>query len=132
MPPKLIRLAYTAEFLLALVAVFTLWSQVGGQVHLDMMPWYWKLPAVAAALATAGLTAALVEGEKLWSVRAVAWLVALVLLGAAMGAVTYYYHLQEENDQEQDTDEGVAMRMGLPLAAGESGVPGIFQERIVR
>jgi hypothetical protein len=43
MPPALHRLAYVAEFLLALIAIWTLWSQVGGQGHLDLMPWYDKL-----------------------------------------------------------------------------------------
>ena len=37
---RLIRLAYAAQFLMALVTVFVLWSEVGGQSHLDLMPWY--------------------------------------------------------------------------------------------
>ena len=30
------------EFLIAIEAIFTLWSQVGGQYHLDLMYWPWK------------------------------------------------------------------------------------------
>jgi len=39
----ILRLAYATQFLIALIAVFVLWSEVGGQVHLDLMPWYFKL-----------------------------------------------------------------------------------------
>ena len=39
----ILRLAYTTQFLIALIAVFVLWSQVGGQSHIDLMPWYFKL-----------------------------------------------------------------------------------------
>ncbi len=130
MPPKLMRLAYTAEFLLAIVAVFTTWSQVGGQVHLDMMPWYWKLPGVLAAAAVVGLTVSIVEQEKFWNTHAVVWLLALILLGGAMGAVTYYYHLQEENEQEQDTEEGVAT-LSPPGAAGTTGPATISRRGIL-
>ena len=43
MPPYWSRLAFVTEFLVALVAILELWSQVGGQSHLDLMPWYTKL-----------------------------------------------------------------------------------------
>ena len=36
---RYLRLAYATQFLIAVIAVFTLWSQVGGQSHLDLMPW---------------------------------------------------------------------------------------------
>ena len=39
----ILRLAYTTQFLIALIAVFVLWGQVGGQSHLDLIPWYLKL-----------------------------------------------------------------------------------------
>jgi len=38
-----LRLAYATQYLIAVIAVFVLWSQVGGQSHLDLMPWYVKL-----------------------------------------------------------------------------------------
>ena len=37
MPPYWLRLAFVAEFLLALVAILEVWSEVGGQNHLDLM-----------------------------------------------------------------------------------------------
>ena len=40
---KVLRLFYALEFLVALMATYTVWSQVGGQYHLDLMAWYWKL-----------------------------------------------------------------------------------------
>ena len=48
MPPYWVRLAYVVEFLLALIAVGLLWSEVGGQGHLDLMPWYQKLVLTVA------------------------------------------------------------------------------------
>lgn len=44
-----LRLAYITQFLIALIAVFVLWSQVGGQAHLDLLPWYVKLGLGAGA-----------------------------------------------------------------------------------
>ena len=32
----LLRLAYVTQFMIAVIAVFALWSQVGGQSHLDI------------------------------------------------------------------------------------------------
>ena len=57
----ILRLAYATQFLIALIAVFVLWSQVGGQRHLDLMPWYFKLGlGGGAALAVVKATAAAV------------------------------------------------------------------------
>src|SRR5271166_1608903 len=47
-----LRLAYATQYLIALIAVFVLWSQVGGQSHLDLMPWFVKL-AMGAGTALA-------------------------------------------------------------------------------
>src|SRR5215470_14362492 len=48
----ILRLAYITLFLIALFTVFTLWSQVGGQGHLDLVPWFLKLVlGVSAAFA---------------------------------------------------------------------------------
>ena len=57
MPSNFPRLVYALEFLLAVVSVLELWSQVGGQGHLEMIPWYTKLGltlgvALAAVMAT--------------------------------------------------------------------------------
>lgn len=99
---RLFRLAYAIEFLLALVAVFTLWSQVAGQGHLDIVDWHWKLGlGVAAAFAIVKATAAGVEGEAFWNPLLRRWLLAAVLIAAACGMVTYYYHLYYEPVEEE-------------------------------
>jgi hypothetical protein len=46
MAPNLVRLAYMLELLVAWIAYLQLWVQVGGQGHLDLMPWPVKLVLV--------------------------------------------------------------------------------------
>ncbi len=106
MPRAAIRLALAVEFLVALVAVFTFWSQVGGQEHLDLMPWHWKL-VLGGGLAAAfvQLTAAAIEGERAWTARTLGWFVVALALMLLMGAATYYVHLQEPAEQEAPTAE---------------------------
>jgi hypothetical protein len=107
MSAKLFRFAYVCEFLLALVAIFTGWSEVGGQAALDQMYWGWKLGfGLALAGAIVGYTAAIVAaGDSIWTLRSARWLIAIGLLMAAIGIITYYY--------TQDT--------GLPGDSDESG-----------
>ena len=58
-----LRLAYATQFLIATIAIYVLWSQVGGQSHLDLMPWYVKLGlGTGAALAVVKATDAAVQG----------------------------------------------------------------------
>ena len=79
---SLLRLAYATLFLLALIAVFTLWSQVGGQGHLGLVPWYLKLGlGCGAAFTIVKAAAAAYEGTRAWNLRTVRWLaLTLVLL----------------------------------------------------
>ncbi len=106
-----LRLAYAFELLLAIDAVFTLWSQVGGQGHLDLMAWWVKLllggaMSVACVLATA----AAVEREHVANARFLAWVGAIILIGAAMAVITYYYHLHETyEDEEEDQPTSAAI-----------------------
>src|ERR1035441_414063 len=103
-----LRFAYACEFLLAVLAIFTLWSQVGGQGHLDLMAWYWKLVlGCGCSAAVVGLTSALMSHERILSRSVVAWAVVIVLLAAAMAAVTFYYHVHETID-EPDEDGATA------------------------
>jgi hypothetical protein len=111
MPPYILRLAYMSEFLLATVSIMELWSQVGGQGHLDLMPWYVKFGFVMAlSLATVAGTASAVGHERAWNAKTIASLLIAILLAGGMGAVTYYYHVHEADDSG-DTDEDVAMSM---------------------
>jgi heme/copper-type cytochrome/quinol oxidase subunit 3 len=109
MPPFLSRLAYICEFLLALVAITVVWGQVGGQGHLDLMPWYDKLVlTVALALATVLGTVAAVSHERAWNGTTIACLVIAILIACSMGAVTYYYHLHEDDETPDNEGNGVA------------------------
>jgi fatty acid desaturase len=106
-----LRLAYCSVFLLAILAIFTFWSEVGGQGHLDLMPWYTKMICVLiSAWCCVRLTASMVEEPSVWNRRAVVWLAGLILIAFTMAAITYYYHLHEETDQ-QDSDENTATAM---------------------
>jgi hypothetical protein len=112
-----LRLAYSIEFLLALLAVLTLWSEIGGQSHLDMMPWYTKLIClIASAWCCVRFTAGLVEERRVWNRRTRVWLTGLILVATAMGAITYYYHLHEETDEQDSEETATAIEMKLPLA----------------
>lgn len=104
MTPKLLRLAYACEFLLAIVAIFTAWSEIGGQAALDLMYWAWKLGlGLALAIAIVALTAAVISEETLVTFRAARWVAAIIILLAAMGTLTYYYSLEEDNGDSDDT-----------------------------
>ena len=106
-----LRLVYIIEFLVAVPAVYTLWSQVGGQGHLDLMPWYWKLAlGCAAGLAIVRLSAAVISQERVVTLRSFTWMVCVLMVAVAMGMVTYYYHLHEateETDQEDATTAAI-------------------------
>jgi hypothetical protein len=105
----MLRIAYVCEFLLALLAISVVWGQVGGQDHLDLMPWYDKfVPIFALALVTVTGTIAAVSRERAWNGISIACLVMALLLLCAMGAVTYYYHVHEDQDQDSDNTTGVA------------------------
>jgi hypothetical protein len=109
-----LRLAYSFEFLLALLTIFTVWSEVGGQGHLDLMPWYTKLSSVmAAAWCCVRFTASIVEQERVWNRRTIAWLAALIILAITMAGITYYFHLHEEQDQP-DSEETTTTAMISP------------------
>ena len=104
----ILRLAYIAVFLLALITVFTLWGQVGGQSHLDLVPWSVKLVlGVAAALGIARAAHAAASSEQAWNGATVKWsalaLVAMFLCGMA----SFYAHTNLE-DTGDESDEGDA------------------------
>ncbi len=108
------RIAFTSEFLLAIVAVFAAWSQVGGQGHLDLMPWYAKLVlGLGLSAAVVGLTAALAGQESIRNRRSLYWGLLVIAVAGAMGAVTYYYHLHEVTDEPDD--EGTTAHAALFL-----------------
>jgi hypothetical protein len=111
-----LRLAYATQFLIAVIAVFVLWSQVGGQSHLDLMPWYLKLGLGAgAAFAAVKSTAAAVANERPWNGGSLKWLGIMVALLIGCGVASYYYHLYGESD-EQDEEDTQTSALIAPLS----------------
>lgn len=118
MDKRFLRPLLIAEFLLALQVVFTVWSQVGGQYHLDLMFWPWKL---GVSFVTAGLivfiTGNLLRHEGTITRRSVVYIAVLIATLIVAGVVTYYYHVNEPPpDDEDQTDEPVLSRVSAPSA----------------
>jgi hypothetical protein len=107
---------YAFEFLIALIAIFTGWSEVGGQAALDLMYWAWKLGlSIALALVAVLYTAALVSEDSLWTTRSVRWLALMIVIFLGMGAVTYYYGLEAETGESDET--GTISLFKVPVSA---------------
>ncbi len=104
MAPKLLRPLLIVEFLIALQAVFTFWSQVGGQYHLDLMYWPWKfgIGILTAWLITA-MTASLVRNEG--AIKGRFWLLTTLFIATIVvaGCVTYFYHVNEPDEQDDSS-----------------------------
>ena len=103
MEGRYLRIVYAVQFVVTLMAVLETWGQVGGQSHLDLIPWYGKLLlATGLAWAVVKATAAAVEQDKFRNARTLRWLAAALALIATMGILTYYEHLHEPGDDEQE------------------------------
>ncbi len=119
--PDLLPVALSLEFLIALIAIPTAWSEIGGQGHLDMMPWYLKMALiVASSWAFVRFSAALARPARGRKRRAVLWLLALLTITAGMALVTFYYHLQEPDD-EDNGDENPTTSIGVPKRPSAGG-----------
>ncbi len=106
---SILRLAYVALYLLALIAVFTLWSQVAGQGHLDLLPWYVKLAlGASAAFAIVKATSAAVSGKQAWNFAVLRWTAVLAVALVLCGLAAYYAHLYFEDDEDDQQDEPAA------------------------
>lgn len=106
MPNRLLRPLLIVEFLIAIETVFTVWSQVGGQYHLDLMFWPWKLGiSVASAALIVAITANLVRSDGIVTRRTLFLCSFLITVLVVAGVVTWYYHLNEPADQDEDQDE---------------------------
>jgi hypothetical protein len=107
-----LRLAYATQFLIAVIAVYELWSQVGGQSHLDLMPWYLKLGLGAgAAFAVVKATESAVSQEHAWNGRTLKWFGILIVLLLGCGLASYYSHLYLEDDEDQHDNSKVSWVM---------------------
>ena|SRR5437763_8619590 len=110
----ILRLAYIAQFAIALIAIFVLWSQVGGQSHLDLIPWYLKLAlAVGGAFAAVKATSAAVAHERAWNGQTLRWFGLMLALLLGCGVASYYAHLYEETDQEDQQEGGLTSQATL-------------------
>src|SRR5947209_19812231 len=99
-----LRLAYITLFLIALFTVFTLWAQVGGQGHLDLVPWWVKLVCgTGSAFATVRAASAAVAGDRAWNTHSVKWFGLALAALALCGAASYYAHVNFE-DTGDETD----------------------------
>ncbi|HEX4230866.1 MAG TPA: hypothetical protein VHZ07_19470 [Bryobacteraceae bacterium] len=124
MTPKLLRLAYAIEFLIAMIATFTAWSEIGGQDALDLMPWEWKLGfSIGLCAAIVAYTAAVVASDSFWTMRSARWMTIIVLIIGGMAAVTYYYFLQVGTNE---TDEPSS----LSLMRIPHGRQNLYHERV--
>ena len=104
--------------LVALIAVFTVWSQVGGQSHLDYMAWQAKLVlGCGVAFAAVKATAAAVAGERAWNGKTLRWIGILFALVVGCGLASYYVHEYVEpadDDQQQDESSTLIVPRGGP------------------
>jgi hypothetical protein len=117
MDNRYLRPLLIVEFLIAIQAIFTLWSEVGGQYHLDLMFWPWKLGiSVAGAALIAAVTANLVNSHGRITRRVLLFCALLIVTTVIAGVVTYYYHLNEPGDQNDEQDDTPARisRIVLP------------------
>ena len=123
---RLLRAAYGIEFLVALVATLDFWAQVGGQGHLDLMAWWWKLSlSIAMATVTVKLTAVSARPAGWRTLASFGWLMAVLGLMAIGAAVTYYYHVHEPVD-EPDQDPELTTSYGIHRnAPSRASVPAI-------
>jgi hypothetical protein len=121
----ILRLAYSTLFLIALIAIFVLWAQVGVQSHLDLLPWFVKLAlGVAGAYSIVRATAAAVAGERGWNGQSVRWLGITLATLFLCGMASYYAHMYledtgDEGDAEPDTTVSrlITPEIAAPLSA---------------
>ena len=110
MEARFLRIAYAIQFVITLAATFEVWAQVGGQGHLDLIPWYSKLLlACSLSLATVKATAGAVSRDKFWNRWTFAWLAIIFALIVTMGVVTYYEHLHEPADEGDETPSQIQL-----------------------
>lgn len=99
----ILRLAYATQFLIALIAVFFVWEEVGGPYHLDLMPWWLKLGlGTGIAYAAVRATASAVAGDSAWNKTTLRWCAAMVVLALGCIVANYYCNLYGEESDEQD------------------------------
>ena len=109
---SLLRPLLILEFMVAVDTVYTLWSVVGGQDHLDLMFWPWKLGiGLGASTLAVLITGQLARNNGEFTRQARLFCSLLITLVLLAGVVTYYYHLNEPADQNSDSDDDAPARI---------------------
>ena len=109
----LLRLAYVTQLMIALIAVFVLWAQIGGQGHLDLMPWHLKFGlGVGVAIAAVRATMCAASAPAAWNGGTLKWFGIMLALVACCGLASYYYHVYGESDEEQDQETVTSQMVG--------------------
>ena len=98
---RLLPVLYALEFLIALIAVYTVWGEIGGLDYLDYVPWYWKAGigfGTAAAIVKLTIAIAIERAGPSARWRITVWALVLAGLAICAGLLTYYYYLNEPQD----------------------------------
>ena len=105
------RVAWCGLYVLTLIAVLELWREVGGESHLALAPWYWRLVLpLAAAGAVVGVAVSSANSHgKFWNLRSIAWFGLLITIALAMAAVAYEGHLHENDTTDEDDPKTTAV-----------------------
>jgi len=120
----ILRLAYATQFLIAIIAVFVLWSQVGGQSHLDPLPWFVKLGlGVGAAFAAVKATVEAVSGETAWHRGTLKWCGILLALLVGCGMASLYSHNYLESDEPAEEESLTSWCAGTAAKTTQAGMP---------
>jgi hypothetical protein len=112
MEPRPLRIAYAIELLLALIAFFECWSQIGGQAPLDLMPWWLKLIfAGLFSFVVVKITALAVRNEPRPGLAMIRWGLAMIVLLVLIAITTYYYFLNQPPDEQTDEPVPTSLRV---------------------
>jgi hypothetical protein len=62
------------------------------------------------------------EHERAWNARTLVFLLIAFLIAAAMGVLTYYYHLHEDDEDGEGDSNVAAITREVPLPYGRGSV----------
>src|SRR5271166_6332574 len=94
---RLLPVLYALEFLIAIIAVYSVWGELGGQDSLDSVPWFWKAGVgFGAATAVVRLTAAIGLAGPAARWRISVWILVLAGLAICAGVASYYYQVNDQ------------------------------------
>ena len=135
-PMPLLRLAYVTLIPDRSDRDFLPLERIGGQGHLDLMPWYLKLGlGVGAAFAIVKAASAAVSSKQAWNGATLRWCGILLVLLVVCGLASYYEHVYGQDDEDDDDETvnsgGSCLRpsAGRQRAGYRSSWPMDYRER---